>query len=82
MEEQAAAEGPIPPLMSSSGRQKAGEDGRLSCCAQLDLILISVLKRRRKGWWGEGGGGAVYPPLSAQSDNPRALDSSTWVNAG
>lgn len=63
LEEQAAAErGPIPPLMSSSGKQKAGEDGAFVLLRRTWFDLNISYKKEED----EQPGG--LPPLSAQSE--------------
>lgn len=49
--------------------------GHLSCCAELDLILISAIKRRR----GEHPGGSASS-IGPIRDNPADLDTGTWLD--
>lgn len=55
LEEQAAAErGPIPPLMSSSGKQKAGEGGALVLLRRTWFDLNISSKKEEEGLVGGG----------------------------
>lgn len=76
LEEQAAAErGPIPPLMSSSGQQKAGEDGAFVLLRRAWFDLNNGYKKEE-----DGQPGGSVSAIGAIRDNPADLDGSTWLD--
>lgn len=74
LEEQAAPErGPIPPLMSSSGQQKAEEGGALVLLHRAWFDLNVIYKKEEV--WQPGGSVSTISPIR---DNPAGLDTDTW----
>lgn len=76
LEEQAAVKrGPIPTLMSSSGQQKAGEEGAFVLLRRAWFDLnIDYIKEE------DGEAGGSVSAISAIRDNPADLDTSTWLD--
>lgn len=76
LEEQAAVErGPIPPLKSSSGQQKAGEDGVFVLLRRAWFDLNISYKKEE-----DGQPGGSVSTISAIRDNPADLNRSTWLD--
>lgn len=75
LEKQAATEkGRIPPLMSSTGQQKAEEGGVLVLLRRVWFDLNVNYKKEEV--WQPGGSVSTISPIR---DNPADLDTDTWL---